>query len=75
MKQNLELYLVTLWNDNKIVVSIKPSDYTNMGIGDKRRKIAKDLNDNFQIVDFVKFVKFYGYADVDVKDQIFNNRR
>ena len=74
MKKNLELYLATLWNDNKIVVSIDPKYYTNMGIGEKRRKVTSDLNDKFQVVDFVKYVKFYGYADVDVKDQVFKNK-
>ena len=74
MKKDLELYLATLWNDSKIVVSIDPKDYTNMGIGDKRRKITSDLNNKFQAVDFVKYVKFYGYADVDVKDQVLKNK-
>lgn len=69
-----ELYLVTLHNDEKIVVSIKPQDYVNMGIGDKRRQIVFDLNEKFQMLNFVKYVKFYGYADVDVRDQYLRDK-
>ena len=74
MKRKFELYLATLWNNNRIVVSIKPEDYNNMAIGEKKRKIVAELNEKFQTANFVKYVKFYGYADVEIKDQFLKHK-
>lgn len=74
MKKNLELYLATLWNNNRIVVSIKPEDYDDLPIGEKKRKIVAELNEKFQTVNFVKYVKFYGNADVEIKDQFLKHK-
>ena len=69
MNIKTELYMVSLWNKGKIVVSVKPEDYDHLCLGDKKRKIVKDLNEKFGDSDFVEFIRFYGYADVEVKDQ------
>lgn len=75
MNKRTELYMVTLWNKSKIVVSIKTEDYDHLSIGDKKRKIVSDLNEKFQADGFVLFVKFYGYADVEVKDQYLKHKQ
>lgn len=68
MNEKLELYLVTLWNDNKIVVTVKPKAYEDVGgISEKKKLLKRDLNKKFGVEHFVKFVKFYGFADADIR--------
>ena len=74
MTRRTELYMATLWNGTKIVVSIKPELYDNLRLGDKKRKIVADLNAKCGDSDFVAFVKFYGYAEVEVKDQYLKHK-
>lgn len=75
MNRRTELYMVTLWNNSKMVVSILPECYDHLSIGDKRRKIVSDLNEKFQANGFVLFARFYGYADVEVKDPYLKHRQ
>ena len=67
MEKKQELYMATLYNNKKIIVAIKPENYDDMPIGDKRRQIIFDLNEKFGHINFVKFVKFVGNADKDLK--------
>ena len=67
MDKKQELYMATLYNDKKIIVAIKPEDYDDMPIGDKRRQIVFDLNEKFGHIGFVKYVKFVGNTEEDLK--------
>ena len=67
MEKKQELYMTTLYNDNKIIVAIKPEDYNDMPIGDKRRQIIFDLNEKFGHINFVKYVRFVGNTESDLK--------
>lgn len=67
MEKKQELYMATLYNDNKIIVAIKPENYNDMPIGDKRRQIIFDLNEKFGHINFVKYVRFVGNTESDLK--------
>ena len=66
MEKKQELYMATLYNNNKIIVAIKPENYDDMPIGDKRRQIIFDLNEKFGHINFVKHVRFVGYAESEL---------
>ena len=63
-----ELYLATLTTGARIVVSIKSEDYQHLSIGDKKRQIVDDLNKKLG-TDIVIGVKYYGLANITLKDQ------
>lgn len=72
MKKRTELYLALLDTKKRIVVSID-KEY-DMPLGEKKRAIIRDLNEKFGS-DTVKYVSFYGYADVELKDQFLKNKK
>lgn len=68
MENRDQLYLATTVTDRKIVVLIKNSRYERLCIGAKKRRIVRELNEKLG-GEFIKYVKFYGYADVDNRER------
>ena len=63
-----ELYLALLTTGEHVVFSIENDYDGSAGISEKKKRIVNGLNKKLGI-DLIVSVKFYGYADADIKHQ------
>jgi len=73
MEKITELYLALLTTGKRVVFSIKDDYDGSQGIGEKKRRIIRELNEKLG-ADLVVKVSFYGYADVDIKDKFLKKK-
>ena len=68
MEKITELYLALLTTGKRVVFLIEDDYDGSEGISEKKKRIVNGLNKKFGI-DLIVSVKFYGYADADIKQQ------
>ena len=63
INQKKQMYLVTLTNGNRLLVTVKDEAKYDAPLSQKKNMIIQDLNETFGLP-IVVSVKFYGYAKV-----------